>query len=118
MVVKEEEGQCKGQHTQAQFALQTGNHSHLSATFPGSFFPLCCGSGTAGCWGWWQLGCALSGTEQQQAARLKSRGQKRRTHAKAQRIREPAVEGQVEQGKRWDSAAKSLEAGAAQWGSD
>lgn len=86
--------------------------------FPGSFFPFCCVSGMAGCWSWWQIGRALKGTEQEQAARLKSRGQKRGTHAKAERIREPAVEGQVEQGKPWDSAAKSLEAGAPHWGSD
>lgn len=72
----------------------------------------------AGSWSWWQIGCAPNGTVQEHTARLKSRGQKRCTHAKAERIREPAVEGQVEQGKRWDSAAKSLEAGATQWGSD
>lgn len=48
----------------------------------------------------------------------KSRGQKRCTHAKAERIREPAVEGQVEQGKWWHSSAKSLEAGTSQWGCD
>lgn len=33
-----------------------------------------------------------------------------------QRGSEPAVGGQVEQGERWDSSAKSLEAGAGQWG--
>lgn len=104
-----EEGERKGTHIQAQFALLTRNDLHfisyISREVPPPP-PFCCSSRIAGSRSWWQIACVLNGTKSEHAARLKSRGQKRCTHAKAERIREPVGERQVEQGKRWDSSAK------------